>query len=472
MTVLHSPIDTAKLIEDHWHRVDLIEQCANEASKTEFERKWLSILQRCADWFSSMPLNPDLYREPGGAFRCTIETAFYAMRLSGGQKFGTNLPSEKRRRIEPQYNYAVFLAAVCSRLDEPYRHFTLERESDRAAWNPSVNGAAGPWLGKARYRVTRRAAPLPIERMRTGMLAQMLIGSELLTGLDAEVLAELFGAINPNMKPLEAETLLHKVIRQAVDTAAGFDRKAQRAVFEPVEFAVPSAVHVAAQLQPVSAPASAPAAPVSPVTASPTPASPALAPLPQASTAPSSDTSPIEPGGPGNSQPRQQANTGSPAPAAAQMSGSPHQAEPRTPLEVIGVAADDNAVYGAMPRPATAREEHAKAVNPADMQAPAASPDKAVKGERASLFDEVLKGTPNMIKELFHALREDVASGNAKVSWTEKGLVIPTRLIGSYGVASDTLVEHLRKRSLLVGNEHGEITLAQRAGQLIMDKPA
>jgi conjugal transfer pilus assembly protein TraI len=77
-----------------------------------------------------------------------------------------------------------------------------------------------------------------------------------------------------------------------------------------------------------------------------------------------------------------------------------------------------------------------------------------------------------MIKELFHALREDVASGNAKVSWTEKGLVIPTRLIGSYGVASDTLVEHLRKRSLLVGNEHGEITLAQRAGQLIMDKPA
>jgi conjugal transfer pilus assembly protein TraI len=77
-----------------------------------------------------------------------------------------------------------------------------------------------------------------------------------------------------------------------------------------------------------------------------------------------------------------------------------------------------------------------------------------------------------MIRELFKALREDVAAGAAKVSWNDKGLAIPKRLIGSYGVASDTLVEHLRKRSLLVGNDQGEITLGPRAGQLIMDKPA
>jgi conjugal transfer pilus assembly protein TraI len=456
MTVLHSPIDTAKLIDDHRLRVDLIEQCANEASKTEFERKWLAVLQRCADWFSSMPLNPDLYREPGGAFRCTVETAFYAMRLAGGQKFGTNLPSEKRRRIEPQYNYAVFLAAVCSRLDEPYRHFTIERNSDRIAWNPSVNGAAGPWLGSAPYRVTRRAAPLPIERMRTGMLAQMLIGSELLTGLDAEVLSELFGAINPNMKPLEAESLLHMVIRQAVDTAAEFDRKAQRAVFEPVEFAVPSAVHVAAQLRPVSAHASAP-----PASGPPQPQSAAPSPSPAAS--------PVEPV---NSQARRPESTASSAPVVAQTSGSPPQTEPRTLLEAIGVAADDNATRAVAPAAAAAPQEHAAAVNPAQMRASAAPSDKAAKAERVALFDEVLQGTPNMIKDLFRALRQDVAAGTAKVSWTERGLVIPKRLLGSYGVASDTLVEHLRKRSLLVGNEQGEITLGQRAGQLIMDKPA
>ncbi|CAE6839235.1 hypothetical protein R69746_06844 [Paraburkholderia aspalathi] len=465
MTVLHSPIEAATLIADHQRRVDLIEQCANEAAKAEFHRKWLAILQRSAGWFSSMPLNPEIYREPGGAFRCTVETAFYAMRLAGGQKFGTNLPSEKRRRIEPQYNYAVFLAAVCSRLDEPYRHFTIERESDRAAWNPSVHGAAGPWLGSAPYRVARRAAPLPIERMRTGMLAQMLIGSELLTGLDAEVLSELFGAINPSTKPIEAESLLHKVIRQAVDTAVEFDRKAQRAVFEPVQFSVPSAVHVAAQLQPVAAaPAAATVSAVAPASTAPAPpaaASPAqavpLAQTPSASVAASETESGT---GAGNLQ------SGPPAGAAvspaAQMSLPLSQSEPRTLLEAIGCATDNSTTAG----------QHVVAVDPAAMRTMPLPADNSASTEPPALFDEVLKGTPNMIRELFKALREDVAAGAAKVSWNDKGLAIPKRLIGSYGVASDTLVEHLRKRSLLVGNDQGEITLGPRAGQLIMDKPA
>jgi conjugal transfer pilus assembly protein TraI len=459
MTVAHTPVDAAMLIEEHRRRVDLIEQCANEAGKAEFERKWLAILFRCAQWFSSLPLNPELYREPGGAFRCTIETAFYAMRLAGGQKFGTNLSSEKRRRIEPQYNYAVFLAAVCSRLDEPYRHFTVERESDCTAWNPSVNGAAGPWLGNAPYRVSRRAAPLPIERMRTGMLAQMLIGSDLLAGLDADVMSELFGAINPNMKPIEAESLLHKVIRQAVDTAAEFDRKAQRAVFEPVQFSVPSAVHVAAQLQPVVAAASAPVGGSQAPAGAQPPAPATSSPSSGAAATPATDAS--HAGQDGN-------ETSEPAPSPARTHSSLPSA-PQTLLEAIGCAPIEPAVKEA----SSANEARVPAINPADMRAPATASDKTIRVDNAALFDEVLKGTPNMIRELFHALREDVAAGSAKgVAWNEKGLVIPKRLIGSYGVTSDTLDEHLRKRSLVVGNEQGEITLGQRAGQLILDKPA
>lgn len=76
-----------------------------------------------------------------------------------------------------------------------------------------------------------------------------------------------------------------------------------------------------------------------------------------------------------------------------------------------------------------------------------------------------------MIRELFKALREDVAGGRAKVMWSDKGLVIQKRLIGNYGVASETLVEHLRKRGLLVANGQGEITLAPRAGVLIQEHP-
>lgn len=464
MTSLHSPVDAQKLLDDHLRRVDLIAQCANEASRGEFERKWLSILRRCADWFTSMPLNPDIYREPGGAFRCTVETAFYAMRLAGGQKFGTNLPSEKRRRIEPQYNYAVFLAAVCSRLDEPYRHFEIVREIDRAAWNPSVNGAAGPWMSNGPYRVVRRAAPLPVERMRTGMLAQMLIGPELLTGLDAEVLSELFGAINPNMKPLEAESLLHKVIRQAVETAVEFDRKAQRAVFEPVQFAVPSAVHVAAELQPVTNTVPAPAASAPTPAAKTAPTAEVQAPASASSQVGTEDATGLraDPGPPATA-----ASVG----AAVDLACAPSHGEPRTLLEAIGCVLPKGAEQRGE-TPAAEREQVVSAINPADMRPSTPAGGEIPDPETPAHFDEVLKGTPNMIRELFRALREDVASGAAKVAWNEKGLVIPKRLIGSYGVASDTLVEHLRKRSLLVGNEGSEITLGPRAGQLILGQPS
>ncbi|WP_175927337.1 TraI domain-containing protein [Burkholderia cepacia] len=437
---LFEPIDAGELTARNERRIDLIAQCANESSRTEFERKWMVLVRRCADWFSSVPFSPELYREPAGAFRWTVETAFYAMRLSGGLKFGTNLPSERRRRIEPQYNFGVFLAAICSGLDEPYRHFDVERATDRQVWNPSVHGAVGPWLAGASYRVTRRATPLPIERMRTGMLAHALVGSELLGGLDSEVQAEIFGAINPAQSPMGVESLTHKVVRQAVATAADFDRKAQRAVFEPVTFAVPSAIHVAAELEP-----KVEAAPTA-ATPTPTPASvqPATADLAPAPVVAGGSTPPV----PGSlPTAAAESTTTAATPAAPAAHGAPKGPDARQmALE--------------LPPPAAA-------VNPVEIRR-----EPAAAASSGNHFDEVLKGAPRMIVDFFSALQQDVATGKAKVRWTDQGLVLSKRTIGSYGVASDTLIEHMRRRSLLLANEPAEVTLAPRIGELIQERGA
>ncbi|MDN7683035.1 TraI domain-containing protein [Burkholderia cenocepacia] len=437
---LFEPVDAGELIARNERRIDLIAQCANESSRDEFERKWMVLVRRCADWFSSVPFSPELYREPAGAFRWTVETAFYAMRLSGGLKFGTNLSSERRRRIEPQYNYGVFLAAICSGLDEPYRHFDVERATDRQVWNPSVHGAVGPWLAGANYRVTRRATPLPVERMRTGMLAHALVGTELLGGLDTEVQAEIFGAINPTQSPMGVESLTHKVVRQAVATAADFDRKAQRAVFEPVTFAVPSAIHVAAELEPKVEAAPTAATP----TPTPAPAEPAtadLAPAPGAA----GDNAPSGPGSP---------------PAAAPESTTTAATSAAPAAHVAPKGPDARQMALELPPPAAA-------VNPVEIRSePAAG---ATNGNR---FDEVLKGAPRMIVDFFSALQQDVATAKAKVRWTDQGLVLSKRTVGSYGVASDTLIEHMRRRSLLLANEPTEVTLAPRIGELIQERGA
>ncbi|SIO72792.1 conjugal transfer pilus assembly protein TraI [Burkholderia sp. GAS332] len=471
---LHKPLAALALVEQHRRRVDLIEQCANEARRTEFDRKWLSVLLRCADWFSSLPLNAEFYREPGGAFRFAVETAFYAMRLAGGQKFGTNLTSEKRRRIEPQYNYAVFLAAVCSGLDEPHRHFVVTRERDMAEWNPSAHGAAASWLGEAPYRVGLRQTPLPVERMRTGMLAQMLIGPDLLGGLDAEVLSELFGAINPSMRPLDSESLTHKVVRQAIVTAGDFDRKAQRAVFEPVQFAVPSALDVAAVLQPVVTPAGATA---TQPTSGGTPVHVAQATRPAESTPPAAAAAQSVP--PQAAAEPALSGSGTPqTPVAPSVTARASKSlmdvieiEPDTTQGVAPVAAQGGVRKRAADQlglPFAGDDARVStAVNPADVPSTPAQ-HRPVGSSDPQTFEEVLNGAPNIIRELFRALREDVAGGKAKVVWSEKGLVVTKRLIGNYGVTSDALVEHLRKRNLLLTNANGEITLAPRAGELIV----
>jgi conjugal transfer pilus assembly protein TraI len=77
-----------------------------------------------------------------------------------------------------------------------------------------------------------------------------------------------------------------------------------------------------------------------------------------------------------------------------------------------------------------------------------------------------------MLREFFRALAGDVAAGRAKVTWEEKGLAVQKRLIGGYGITSDTLVEQLRKRTLLLRAAGNDICIVERAGRLIMERPA
>ncbi|RZF24280.1 hypothetical protein EVC45_39600 [Paraburkholderia sp. UYCP14C] len=450
MSVVHRPMKASDLLATHEKRIELVRQCANESTEAEFERKWLSVLRRCAAWFSSMPLTPELHAEPGGAFRATIESTFYAMRLAGGQKFAADMTSDKRRRLEPQYIYAVFLAAACSSLDEPCRHFEIVRVVDQLAWSPAAHGAFGNWVGEGDYLVQRRATPLKSERMRTAMFAQTVITPELLSGLDNAVLADLFGAINPEKSPQGFEALVHKVVRQAMDVSVEFERKAQRGVFAPVKFDVPSAVHVALELQPqVVAATPVPPAPTEAVPLAPsaeTASEAAVAPLPSGSAA----------------QPTSGSSSGGP-----QLSQSLLDALERSEAQAATAAATRPV------DPSAVRPTPAAAVDPSQMTAGAPAAVRPTRnGPTDEELTEVLGPGSAMMREFFRALAGDVAAGKAKVTWEEKGLAVQKRLIGGYGITSDTLVEQLRKRSLLLRAAGNDICIVEHAGRLIMERPA
>ncbi|MDR5777103.1 MULTISPECIES: TraI domain-containing protein [unclassified Caballeronia] len=448
MGAMHEPIAAEELFATHLKRIELVRQCANESTEAEFARRWLSVLRRTAMWFSSMPLTPELHCEPGGAFRATIESTFYAMRLAGGQKFAADLTSDKRRKLEPQYNYAVFLAAACSLLDEPFRHFEFVRQADQEKWNPAAHGAFGAWIGTKPYAVVRRVAPLRGERMRTALLAQTVITPELLAGLDTAVHSDLFNAINPERSPQGFEALVHKVVRQAMDVAVDFERKAQRAVFAPVKFDVPSAVNVALALEPQFVASQAqPAAGEPPHGAAPA-HSAAVAPVaPESGQVPSQDT--------GMRVDSEQAQA---APTAGPQLSKPL-------LDALAAAAGQPAanIEATPQRPA--------AVDPAAARTQTRR-NASKSGPTDDELNEILGPGSAMMKEFFKALAGDVASGKAKVVWEEKGLAVQKRLVGAYGMTSDTLVEQLKKRSLLLRAHGNDICIVERAGRLISERPA
>jgi len=451
MIAAHHAILAEDLFATHQKRIELVRQCANESTEADFARKWLAVLRRCANWFSSMPLTPELHCEPGGAFRATIESTFYAMRLAGGQKFAADLTSDKRRRLEPQYNYAVFLAAACSLLDEPFRHFEMVRLSDRTKWNPAAHGAFGTWIGVGQFALERRVTPLKNERMRTAMFAQTVISPELLSGFDTAVLDDLFNAINPERSPQGFEPLVHKVVRQAMDVAVDFERKAQRAVFAPVKYDVPSAVHVALALEPQFVATPAPSS----VNSSAEQGQPTatVAPVPPATT---SEPQSAVVGATAASE--QQASASAP-----KFSQSLLDALERSEAQAAGAAA-------AEPSPGPS----APTSRPAPVDPAAARPTRSSAnriGPSDEELTELLGPGAAMLKEFFKALAGDVATGKAEVTWEEKGLAVKKRLVGGYGITSDTLVEQLKKRSLLMRAHGNDICIVERAGRLIVERP-
>ncbi|MFJ4291224.1 TraI domain-containing protein [Cupriavidus sp. NPDC089707] len=405
MTV-HQPLPATDLLAAHDSRIALVRQYANETNESDFRSKWLSVLERCAAWFSSMPLRAAEHAEPGGAFRATVEAAYFAMRLSGAQKFAADQTSERRRQLGPQYLYALFLAACCSRLDEPCRHFQFFRHRDGAEWVPAAHGAFGSWLGADTYQVTRREAPLPIERMRTALLAREILGADRLGAFDSQVLTELFGAINPDPRPSGLETLLHKVVRQAIDTTTQFEVKARRAAFAPDGTPAPSAHILAAD---------------------------------------AADATTVSVKQPLANEDATKTEAESPPQATGSEPNSPDAADGPPAAGVTHAQVEPSRNVVQLDGARSLRKEP----TPED-------PFKA------------LAGTSNLMREFFKALSQDAAAGKTKVTRVEGKVAISKRSLGNYGIASDTLIEHLRKFKHLYKIVGQDILLVDEVGNLFM----
>lgn len=222
------------LFKRNQSKLELIEfSCEGEYSK-----EYLPSIRALAQWFNALPLNPSIYDEPGGAFRCAIESCYFVMRQAKSTIFTSDLTSESRRLLEPQYKYAAFLAALASWVDEPFRHFQVLVGAKE--FNPVDGLDLSTTLGKEAEYVLRNREVLASSSRRTVAFASALL-KEPIKRLSPTVQDALFNSINADRRPSANEIVLQRVVRKGLDQAEDLERRDKKLKHEPLNRDVSSA---------------------------------------------------------------------------------------------------------------------------------------------------------------------------------------------------------------------------------------
>lgn len=204
----------------------------------DFAKDYLPSILGLAQWFNALPLNPYIYDEPGGAFRCAIESCYFVMRQAKSTIFTSDLTSESRRLLEPQYKYAAFLAALASWVDEPFRHFEVIVDSKE--FNPVDGVNLSTVLGKRTEVSLRNRDVLALSSRRTVAFASALL-KEPIKRLSPTVQDALFNSINADRRPSANEIVLQRVVRKGLDQAEELERRDKKLKHQPLEREVSSA---------------------------------------------------------------------------------------------------------------------------------------------------------------------------------------------------------------------------------------
>ena len=168
----------------------------------------------------ALPASREHHSEPGGALRLAVESGWASMRLAEQSAFAATEPAERRRKLEPQYRIAAFIAGLCSRLALP--SLALEVSAAGARWFCAMGPLLG-WMEAVRasqYEITWRPAPIPHERALSGFCAAFVLPKPL--DLDQRVSIDLFAAIDP--APGQ-DGALARVVRDAVARVEEADKR-------------------------------------------------------------------------------------------------------------------------------------------------------------------------------------------------------------------------------------------------------
>ncbi|MFA7098079.1 MAG: TraI domain-containing protein, partial [Gammaproteobacteria bacterium] len=118
---------------------ELLERIANTAIATPeiIERHYLPAIQRFASFAHLLPASQSHHhRGAGGLLRHSLEVGLWALQSADRVLLDAAKTPSRRREMEPRWQLAVFLAALCHDAGKPVTDLSVTDRDRAAIWKP------------------------------------------------------------------------------------------------------------------------------------------------------------------------------------------------------------------------------------------------------------------------------------------------------------------------------------------------
>jgi conjugal transfer pilus assembly protein TraI len=239
-------VPPSKLIET---QKELLDRIANSTIATPevFQKHYLAAIERFASFSHLLPASQSHHhRGAGGLLRHAIEVGLWALQSADRVLLKSAVSPLHRREMEPRWQLAVFLAAMCHDAGKPVTDLTVSNKDRTSTWHPIVEDLYD-WAvknGVKAYFLEWREGRGKQHTALSSLIAERIIGAESLAWIaevDTDLVVWLMESLAGNPGPTN---LIYDLVIKADQTSVERDLKTLGVAMAGYDLGVPVERHL------------------------------------------------------------------------------------------------------------------------------------------------------------------------------------------------------------------------------------
>jgi conjugal transfer pilus assembly protein TraI len=228
---------------------ELLDRISNSAIATPeiFKKHYLSAIKRFASFSHLLPASQSHHhRGAGGLLRHAIEVGLWALQSADRVLLKSVISPKHRREMEPRWQLAVFLAALCHDAGKPVTDLTVTNKDRTSTWHP-ITDDLHVWAtrnGINAYFLEWREGRGRQHTALSSLIAERIIGVESLAWIaegETELVVWLMESLACNPGPTN---LIYDLVIKADQTSVERDLKTLGVAMAGYDLGVPVERHL------------------------------------------------------------------------------------------------------------------------------------------------------------------------------------------------------------------------------------